>query len=529
MKVDGREFASGKVDDALQEGAADPLAPEGRGDDDVLDTRLPPRGRLIDAQRRASDNPLGVVLRDEDPRSRRTHRAPLLLPRDRELGVQLLHKSQQIINLRLRQRAKFKISHSTSLNVFRFIRLQRPFQHEQRALDVLLVQDVGEADLVQAHAGGGVEAGGGGHHDGLARAAGGGLFVLPRELAQAPGAEVLGVVDGELGDRVERAHRHGRIAAGNAVHPVDQALTALDILVIDVAGVLLRALDGGFGDHLADEGRRQAGLAELHHRLAHLLVLRDERADADAALGIPLGHRVDEDHVLLDPLQVHRGDIRRARVDELAVHLVGEEVQVVFLDQVADAVHLALGVQVARGVVGVADKDGLRALVDQFLELFHLGEAETFLDGGDDGADHGAGGDGERHVVRVRRFRDDDLVAGVQAAQEREKDRLAAAARDDDLIGGQFDLVPVVVRHKCLAQRPIPLGRAVLEGFPVDMLEGLQRLRGRRQVRLADVQLVDLHAPVLGGIGQWRQLPDRRRRHIHAPLGNVQLVGGCHT
>ena len=30
VKVDGREFAAGKVDDALQEGTADPLAPIGR-------------------------------------------------------------------------------------------------------------------------------------------------------------------------------------------------------------------------------------------------------------------------------------------------------------------------------------------------------------------------------------------------------------------------------------------------------------------------------------------------------------------
>ena len=339
----------------------------------------------------------------------------------------------------------------------RIVRLQGLRKDEEGALDVVLVEDVGEADLVAAHAGGGVEAGGGGHHDGLAGAVGGRLLVLPGEVGEAPGAEVLGVLDGELGDGIECAHGHGRVAPGDAVHAVDQALTALDVLVVHLAGVLLGALDGGLGDELADERRRQARLAELHHRLPDLGVLGDERADADAALGIPLGHGVDEDDVLFDPLQVHGRYVRRARVDELAIHLVGEEVQVVFLDQIPDPVHLLLGVQIAGRVVGIADEDGLRALVDQFLELLHLRQAEALVDGGRHRPDHGAGGDREGHVVGIRRFRDDDLVARVQAAQEREQHGLGTAAGDDNLIGPELDLVPVVVPHERLPQRPISL------------------------------------------------------------------------
>ena len=111
-KVDGSEFVFGEVDDARQEGAPDALAPISRQDHDILDTRLPPRRRLKDAQRGASDNMLFIVLRDENPRSRRRHRTLLLLPRDRQLGGQLLHKAQQIIDLRFGQGAKFNVSHS---------------------------------------------------------------------------------------------------------------------------------------------------------------------------------------------------------------------------------------------------------------------------------------------------------------------------------------------------------------------------------------------------------------------------------
>ena len=105
VKVDGRELAAGEVDDALQEGSADPLAPIGRQDHDILDTRLPPRRRLIDAQGGASDDVLFIVLRDENPRPRRRHRPPLHLRRDRQIGIQLLHKPQQISDLGVGQGA----------------------------------------------------------------------------------------------------------------------------------------------------------------------------------------------------------------------------------------------------------------------------------------------------------------------------------------------------------------------------------------------------------------------------------------
>ena len=149
---------------------------------------------------------------------------------------------------------------------------------------------------------------------------------------------------------------------------------------------------------------------------------------------------------------------------------VGEKVQVVFLHQIPDPVHLFLRIEITGRVVGIADQDGLRALVDEFLELLHLGQAETFLNGRRDGPDHSTGRNGEGHVVRIGRFRDDDLVARVQAAQESEQHSLTAAAGDDDLISPELDLVPdddlispeldlvpVVISYERLPQRAIPL------------------------------------------------------------------------
>ena len=105
VKVDGGEFGAGEVDDALQEGAANALAPIGLEDYDILDTRLAAGRRLIDAQGGAADNPLGIVLRDEDPRPRRGHRTLLHQRRYLQIGIQLPHKVQQISDLGIGQSA----------------------------------------------------------------------------------------------------------------------------------------------------------------------------------------------------------------------------------------------------------------------------------------------------------------------------------------------------------------------------------------------------------------------------------------
>ena len=74
--------------------------------------RPPPRGRHKDAQGGATDNVLFIILRDEDPRSRRRHGALLHLRGHGNFSVQLFHKSQQISDLGTGQGAKFKVSHS---------------------------------------------------------------------------------------------------------------------------------------------------------------------------------------------------------------------------------------------------------------------------------------------------------------------------------------------------------------------------------------------------------------------------------
>ena len=222
------------------------------------------------------------------------------------------------------------------------------------------------------------------------------------------------------------------------------------------------------------------------------------------------------------------GDVRHARVDELAVHLVAEQEEVVLLDDIAQALHLLAGVEVARRVVGVADEDGLGARGDLLLEGLHGGQAEAVLDVGLDALDHGAHGDGEGHVVGVERIRDDHFVARPEAPEEGEQHRLGAAGGDDDLLRRKINPVLSVVLHHLGAQREVAVGRAVLQDAAIHGLEGVETALRGLDVRLADIEVIDVYAVALGRVGVRSQLPDRGRRHVLSSLRDFHNSANIH-
>ena len=180
------------------------------------------------------------------------------------------------------------------------IALERFLEDEECTGEVFLLQHVGDTHLIDACSRSGIETAGRSHHH---------RFALVAELFQTPAAEFLTIVDGELGYRVEGTHRNRGIDARNAVESVDEAFTALHVFVIHFAEVFFRCVERCLGHDLSDEWGREAGLAEFHHGLADLLVLRNQGTDSDAALAIALRYGVDEHHVLLDAFQVAGGDI----------------------------------------------------------------------------------------------------------------------------------------------------------------------------------------------------------------------------
>ena len=304
--------------------------------------------------------------------------------------------------------------------------------------------------------------------------------------------ELLGIVHGELGHDVERALRLGVDNTGDLLEPFDEGVAAGLILLAH--GVKVFGADGverGGGD-LVDRRGAQAALAPLHGIVVEIAVARDHAADARTAGAEALGHGVDDDDVVLIALELQQAHELLTAVDELAVHLVADEEQVVLLGDVGHEPELFLGEDGAGRVAGVGEEDGAGVLVDAGFNALTDGKPVVFFRRRGDGADGCAGERDERAVVRVERLGDDDLIALIEDAAERDLQRLAAAGGDEHLLvgDGRVDLAVVVddgvdhLRHA--------VGRGVGQHRLAEVLDGVKIGRGRGDIGLTDVQVVEL-------------------------------------
>ena len=209
-------------------------------------------------------------------------------------------------------------------------------------------------------------------------------------------------------------------------------------------------------------------------------------------------------------------DIGRTRINKFTVHLVREEEQIVLLHKVANLVHFTACIEVTRRIVGIANQNGPRALVNQLFKLLYLGQRETLFDGRGNGAYLSSGRDGKRHIISIGRLGNNDFITRIEASQERKQDRLRAAGSDDDVVCSQIDIVLRIVTHQLLAVTAIPRTGTVFQNFPVDVPYRFNRDFRSRQVGLSDVQVEYMYAPLLGSICQRSQFSDRRCGHLHS-------------
>ena len=358
-----------------------------------------------------------------------------------------------------------------------------------------------------------VETRGGGQHDG-------GTVVA--EVRQQPLAELVAVVDRQLADGVEGTLGVRAEAAGDLVDALDDDVAAAHILLHDVVKVLLRRVNGGLSEDLAERRWRQTGLGQTHHGAEELAVARDDASHTGTAGAVALRHRVEQHDIVLAARQVEHREVLLAVVAELAVHLVGKEVQVVLLAECADSIEVFLAVQVARRVVGVAYHDGTRVGRDVFLKVVHQRQGETALDVAPHGDDLGVAELGEGVVVGVIGLGDDDLVAGVEAAGESHLQSLAAAGGHQYALGRDVDAVLLVVLAQLLAVALYTGAGAVGQHVDLGVRQLLQgSLRGL-DVGLADVQVVHVYAVGLGGVGERYEFAYCRLRQLKSFMRNVR-------
>ena len=222
-------------------------------------------------------------------------------------------------------------------------------QQIHRPLQILLLEAVSDADLVQPLAGRGVERPAGGEHDGIA---------MVVKLLQQPLLELLRVVDREGSHQVERALRAFADDARDLVQFAHDGIAAAMIFLAH-GGEILRpdAVERRGGDLVErrDGEPRLTVFQCLRHKLH---IPADEAADARAARGEPLRHGVNQDQIFIAIAKLQERQQLARLIGKLAVNLVGDEIEVMLDGHVEDHFHLLAREAGSGRVAGIGDHDG---------------------------------------------------------------------------------------------------------------------------------------------------------------------------
>ena len=301
--------------------------------------------------------------------------------------------------------------------------------------------------------------------------------------------------------------------AGNGGHALVEVVPAgLKGLPHDL-DLILGAAEGLGGGGLGDGAGAGEAVAEVvAHDLDDLLA-GCGKADAPAGHGVGLGGAAHQDGAGLDLLaQGGEGDELLVVKDQLAVHLVGDDVQVVVQADLGDVLQVLPAVDHAGGVGGAVEHQGLGLGGDGGLELLR-GQVEAVLLRGGDDHGHAADHFNEFIVAHPIGGGQNHLVAGVDESLEGDIEDGLAAAADNDLLRGVVQ-APVGVQ---------PVGHGLAHGGGA----GSGGVFGQVFLDRADPGLLDVFGS--GEIG----LTDAEADHVDAlgahlvKLGVNGQSGGC--
>ena len=250
-------------------------------------------------------------------------------------------------------------------------------------------------------------------------------------------------------------------------------------------------------------------MGELHSRVIDIFVVCDERARTHTACAVTFGHGIQQNDILLQTFQLHHGEMFHSVVAELAIHLIGEQEKIMFFGNRAQLADLLFSVEIACGVVGVAHHNGFGLRGDEFLKLLDGRQSKTVVNGGNDGLYHHTASYGEAVVVGIERFGDDNLVARIHTAVESEQQTLAATRGDENFIGRKFDAHAVVIFNQLLAVTQVTSGVGISDNRHISVLDSLTSTLGCLDIRLADIQVINVNSARLGCIGERHQFTNR--------------------
>ena len=173
--------------------------------------------------------------------------------------------------------------------------------------------------------------------------------------------------------------------------------------------------------------------------------------------------------------------------------------------------HLQLVARVDRAgrIVRIADDDDSRTRRERIFPDVARRKMKSVAAAARDRDDVQSSHRGEGAIVRVERLEDEHVVAFIRAGNERKEDGLAAAGRRQNLarLDRNADAFRVVLPQR-IEKRRRAGGRRVFENFVLNLLEPVEHARGRLDVRLPDVEVVDLRPARFRQLGQRCELSD---------------------
>ena len=166
-------------------------------------------------------------------------------------------------------------------------------------------------------------------------------------------------------------------------------------------------------------------------------------------------------------------NIRLLGIYELTVYLVRKEIQIVLFHQIADLIHLATGIKISGRVIRIADKDGTGLFGNLLLELLDRRQTESVINRRLHRLHHSTATDCKRHIIGIRRIRNDNLIARIQAGHISEHYRLRTTCSNDYLIRREIDTVMGIIAYHLGTQRLISLRRTILKHPAVKITDSL--------------------------------------------------------
>ena len=205
--------------------------------------------------------------------------------------------------------------------------------------------------------------------------------------------------------------------------------------------------------------------------------------------------------MLLKSFKVERRYIRCIRIAKLTIYFVRKKKYIIFSNKFAQTTHLFCRIKIPRRIVRVTDHNRFCARCDHIFELIDRRQGKPIFNRRRYSLHHNAARYGKRHVIRIRRFGDQQLIARIQASQKSKIHSLRCSRRNDNIIRIDHDAETVIIGHHFFTKTEQPFARTVFQDLTIDMTHGIKSYFRRSNIRLPDVEMIDFDSSRFRFIG----------------------------